>query len=230
MRAGAMKTLAVGLLAALGLTLGSAHAQLLSSAYVKGKQYQVLPGAVKPAAGKPIVIQEFFWYGCPHCFRLDPMITAWAKTLPKGVVFERVPDALGRPIGVVHEQAYYIAQQLGILDQTHKALFDAIHVDNRPMATLREIRDLYVGAAGIDPKKFDDASSSMALQLAVKRADALAVRDAIDSVPTLVIGQYYKTNGAMAAAGHPDQPEAKSFEEMLKIARALALQLQAGGH
>lgn len=220
--------IATALALTLGLWVVGAQAQLLQPPYTQGKQYQVIPNASKPAAGEPVVVQEFFWYGCPHCFRLDPLITPWAKALPKGVVFERVPDALGRAIGVVHEQAYYIAKQLGILDQTHKALFNAIHVEDRPMATLQEIRDLYIGVAGIDPSKFDDASTSIAVQAEVKHADALAVRDRIDSVPTLVIGGYYKTNGVMASAGHPDQPEAVSFKEMLKVAAYLANKLHSG--
>ncbi len=222
------KLIRTALALALSVWFVGAQAQLLQPPYTQGKQYQVIPDASKPAAGQPIVVQEFFWYGCPHCFRLDPMITAWARTLPKGVVFQRVPDNLGRQIGVVHEQAFYIAKELGILGQTHKALFAAIHVEDRPMATLHEIRDLYVGTAGIDPGKFDDASSSIAVQADVKQADALAVRDRIDSVPTLVIGGYYRTNGVMASSGHPDQAEAVSFKKMLKIATYLANKLKNG--
>lgn len=220
----------IGALLALTLSLWGVgvQAQVLQSPYTQGKQYTVIPGATRPAAGTPVVVQEFFWYGCPHCFRLDPMITAWARTLPKNFVFQRVPDNLGRQIGAVHEQAYYIAKQLGILNQTHKALFDAIHVENRPMATLQAIRDLYVGVAGIDPKKFDDASSSLPVQMDIQHANALAARDRIESVPTLVIGGYYKTNGAMASVGHPDQKEAVSFKQMLKIASYLAGKLYSG--
>lgn len=213
---------------ALGVWVIGAQAQLLQPPYTQGKQYQVIAGVSKPAAGNSVVVQEFFWYGCPHCSRLDPMITSWVKTLPKGVVFQRVPDSLGRQIGVVHEQAFYIAKQLGILAQTHAALFDAIHVEDRPMATLHEIRDLYVSVAGIDPGKFDAASSSIAVQADVKQADDLAMRDRIDSVPTLVIGGYYKTNGVMASSGRSDQSEADSFKEMLKIATYLVNKLQSG--
>ena len=32
-------------------------------------------------AGKIEVI-EFFWYGCPHCYSLEPYIETWLKKLP----------------------------------------------------------------------------------------------------------------------------------------------------
>lgn len=212
------------LLAALGLAgVGAADLH-------RGRQYVIIPGAKKPPAGVPVTIQEFFWYGCPHCFRLDPLITKWAAKLPTGVRFERVPDALGRQIGVVHEQAFYIARTLGILGQTHQALFDAIHVRGDPMATLGQIRTLYESVAGVTAKQFDDASSSLQVQMGVRRADDLAVRDRIDSVPTLVVGGYYKTNGEMASAGHPDDDEMTSFRKMLKVAQTLALKLSDGSH
>lgn len=217
-----------GVVLALVLAPLGARAQFLPPPYTLGKQYQVIPDAQPPKQGQPVVVQEFFWYGCPHCFRLDPLITAWAKKLPKGVVFRRVPDNLGRQLGVVHQQAFYIARELGILKQTHAALFDAIHVENRPMATLGAIRDFYVGIAGISAKQFNDASSSIAVQADIKQANALAMKDQIRSVPTLVIGGYYKTNGMMAAANDPEESEMTSYGKMLKIASWLADKLRKG--
>lgn len=207
--------LAIGLVAGLGV-LPSQAAD--APAYQLGKQYNVVAQKVAPDDPKTIRVQEFFWYGCPHCFRLDPTITAWAAKLPKDVVFERVPNALGRPIGQVHERAFYIAKVLGILPKTHTALFNAIHRDGEPMASLREIRDLYVRVAGITPQQFDDASSSFVVDADMRRADQLAQTYGIMSVPTLVIGGEYMTDGVMAGAGHPDASEAQDFSRMLKVA------------
>ena len=38
-----------------------------------------------------IEVLEFFWYGCIHCYNLEPKIESWLKTLPKDVEFRRVP-------------------------------------------------------------------------------------------------------------------------------------------
>src|SRR4051794_41420396 len=29
-----------------------------------------------------IEVIEFFWYGCPHCYSLEPYIETWLKKLP----------------------------------------------------------------------------------------------------------------------------------------------------
>jgi len=34
---------------------------------------------------------EFFWYGCIHCYNLEPLIENWEKKLPGDVQFRRVP-------------------------------------------------------------------------------------------------------------------------------------------
>ena len=59
---------------------------------VEGTHYTKLaqPVAVSTPSGKIEVI-EFFSYGCPHCFALEPTLETWAKQLPPDVVFKRVP-------------------------------------------------------------------------------------------------------------------------------------------
>ena len=41
-----------------------------------------------------IEVTELFWYGCPHCYDLEPKLAAWVKALPKDVTFKRVPDRI----------------------------------------------------------------------------------------------------------------------------------------
>ena len=56
--------------------------------YVEGVDYKVISPAVKTSDSSKVVVTEVFWYGCPHCFRLEPYIEHWAKTIPDGVIFE----------------------------------------------------------------------------------------------------------------------------------------------
>ena len=63
---------------------GSAYAQM---------PFKVISPA-QPTDPDKIEVLEFFWYGCPHCFHLEPVINAWEKGLPKDVVFKRVPASL----------------------------------------------------------------------------------------------------------------------------------------
>ncbi|HEX6528378.1 MAG TPA: thiol:disulfide interchange protein, partial [Burkholderiales bacterium] len=48
------------------------------------------PQPVQTGNGK-IEVLEFFWYGCIHCYNLEPKLETWLKALPKDVEFRRVP-------------------------------------------------------------------------------------------------------------------------------------------
>ena len=69
-------------LGALALAVGlvsTAHA----ADFVEGKDYKVLPNP-ETIAGDVVVVREFFWYGCPHCYTLEPHMQKCAK---KSIVF-----------------------------------------------------------------------------------------------------------------------------------------------
>ncbi len=161
------------------------------STYALGKQYRQVGTVQKPDNAKRISVEEFFWYGCPHCYHLEPEINKWLEHKPADVDFVRIPNTLGRPIGELHERAFYIAQTLGILDKTHEPLFSAIHGQGFPMSSLESIRDLYVEKAGIKPQDFDGIANSFVVDSDMRRADDLAISYGITGTPTVVVGGKY---------------------------------------
>lgn len=163
--------------------------------YKLGEQYKEVRNAAKPADPKRITVEEFFWYGCPHCFHLDPDLTAWLAKKPADVDFSRVPNTLGRPEGEIHARAFYIAQTLGIGDKIHKPLFDAIQVQHLPMSSLESIRALFVEVAGIKPGDFDQVANSFMVDGRLRQAEQLAKDYGITSVPTIVVGGQYLVGG-----------------------------------
>jgi len=194
--------LAGGLLAT--LTLFSVACSAADSApsgdFQLGRDYTEVPSPQKPADPKRITVEEFFWYGCPHCFALEPTVETWLKTKAADVDFIRVPNTLGRPEGEVHARAFYIAQTLGILDKTHKALFEAIHVQHQQMSSLEAIRELYVAVAGIKPADFDGIAASFVVDSGMRRGEAQARTYVIRSVPILIVGGTYAVPGSPTAA------------------------------
>jgi thiol:disulfide interchange protein DsbA len=172
-----------------------------AEAYTLGKEYHPVPAAQKPDDPRKIAVEEFFCYCCPHCFHADPGIEEWRKHLAGDVAFSRVPNSLGRPDGKVLQQAYYIAQTMGILDKVHTPLFKAIHEQGFPMNTLDSVRDLFVEQAGIKPADFDSLASSFVIDSEVRSADEQAQTYQITSVPTVVVGGKYMVNGASPDLG-----------------------------
>lgn len=177
------------------------------SAYKEGIEYARVRQAQAPANPKRIEVAEFFWYGCPHCYDFDPYITDWAAHKPADVDFVRVPNSLGRPSGILDDKAFYTAEVLNFGDKLHKPFFDAIHKYNQPMNTEAQIQAFFTAQTGIMPGIFNSTFEGFAVDTRVRRAEELAQSYGIASVPAIVVGGEYTTNGGMAGG----------FPQVLKV-------------
>jgi thiol:disulfide interchange protein DsbA len=197
-----MKNWFRGLLLALSLSPLACGAQATGS-YTEGKEYKKVREAVAAADPKKVTVEEFFWYGCIHCFGMDPVIDAWKAKAPADVEFSRVPNTLGRPEGELHQKAFYIAESLNVFDKIHKALFAAIHTKQQPMNTVPAVAGLFEREAGVKPADFEKATSSFMVDSRVRRAQKLAISYGITSVPVIVVGGKYQTSPSQA--GSPEK-------------------------
>lgn len=60
-----------------------------------------------------------FWYGCPHCYVLEPHMQKWAKTRPADVAFFQTPAAMN-PVWEVNARGFYAVQEIGMLEKPMK--------------------------------------------------------------------------------------------------------------
>ncbi len=155
-----------------------------------GPTYQTLsPPQPTEGAGKIEVI-EFFWYGCPHCYTLEPQVNAWLKTLPADVVFKRV-HAIPNQSWAVHAAIYYTLESMGLLEKFHPKVFDAIHKDNINL-TNPKLREEWLAKNGIDVAKYNEVEKSFSVNSKMKRASQLTVNYKVDGVPRIFVnGRYY---------------------------------------
>jgi thiol:disulfide interchange protein DsbA len=172
-----------------------------------GTNYNVLarPQPVDAPAGKVAVV-EFFWYGCPHCAALDPLLETWKTKKPEYIEFSRTHVVWG-PLHAEHAKLYYVLQALGRMD-LHPKVFEAIHRENNLLAApdetqARALQQAFLEKNGVSKKDFNAAYDSMSVRTNVQRALEETQRFAIDNVPTLVINGTYVTNVSMA--GGPAQ-------------------------
>lgn len=170
------------------------------ASYTEGKEYKKISTPVAPTDAKRVTVEEFFWYGCPHCFSVDPVVEGWLPKKAGYVDFVRLPNTLGRPEGETHARAFYIADVLGVSAKVHKPLFSAIHTKNQPMNNAEQLRGLFLANAGVQPTDFDKASSSFMVDSKMRRADQLSKSYQITSVPSFVVGGKYLTNATMAGS------------------------------
>jgi thiol:disulfide interchange protein DsbA len=140
-------------------------------------------------SGGKIEVIEFFWYGCPHCYSLEPVIEPWAAKLPPDVVFRRVPAVFNERWGL-DAGIFYAFEALGVLDKLHRPFFDAIHRD-RLRSDNREARDQWLQKNGVDAKKFEETLKSFGVQSKVKRAVQQTVAYKIDGTPAMAVAGKY---------------------------------------
>lgn len=157
------------------------------------------PTDVKPGQ---IEVIEFFWYGCPHCFRVEPSLEAWLKSKPKDVMFRRIPGAMPGSEFYTDAQAFYTAQVLGIGDKIHEPLFNAIHLEaDVALASDKDALREFFGKYGVSAKDFDAAWDSFTVRTRLAEAAQIEARYGIDGVPTFVIDGKWMTG---AGYGMPE--------------------------
>ena len=175
--------------------------------FLEGVEYtRVSPQPVE--TGSKVEVREFFGYGCPHCYTLEPFLDKWQKTLPKNVQFVRTP-AVFSEAWAVHARAYYAFEALGITAKMHYALFQALHEEKRPLNNADSLA-AFVAEKGGDRAAFLDAYNSFGMQANLNRAIQVARAYNIDSVPTLIVDGKYMTN-ANIAGGYDKVPKVLDF-------------------
>jgi len=143
-----------------------------------------------------IEVTEFFWYGCPHCYAMEPSINAWLKTKPADVEFKRVPAFPSESWGEM-AKIYYTLEAMGKLPEFHQKVFDAIHKDHVKMLNKGK-RDEWLKANGIDPAKYAEVEKSFSVVSKVARARQLTQAYKVDSVPRFFVAGRYYTSGEQA--------------------------------
>ncbi|MCS6763666.1 MAG: thiol:disulfide interchange protein DsbA/DsbL [Candidatus Protistobacter heckmanni] len=172
--------------------------QALAANPAEGKDFlTVKPPQPVDGQGK-IVVTEFFWYGCPHCFELEPSIVAWGKKQSKDVSFQLVPVSFNDTT-LPHSQIYYALETLGKLEELHDKVFNAIHVQRKRLLKEDEIAD-WMASQGVDHAKFLAAFKSFSANSKSRGANKMADDYRLDGVPAIAVNGKYLTSPSIAGS------------------------------
>ncbi|MGA2776456.1 MAG: thiol:disulfide interchange protein DsbA/DsbL [Steroidobacteraceae bacterium] len=163
-----------------------------------GVNYTLLvPAQPTAVPSGQVEVLEFFWYACPHCYALDPLVEAWKKTKPAYISFSRVPVMWNQGHRSL-ARLYYTLESMGKLNELHLAVFKEIHDKNDPLvdsgndeAKTEKIQTAFVQTQGISADAFKAAYHSFAVETDLQRADQLVQRYSITGVPTFVVNGKY---------------------------------------
>lgn len=173
--------------------------------YEEGVQYQRIAQPVATTTGDRIEVVEMFGYPCPHCFSFEPLLHHWTEHQAEDVELVRIPVVFGRS-WEPFARGYYVAQLLGKVEETHQAMFDAIHVKRQRIRSKEALAAFYKDY-GIDPDVFIKQYDSFAVDMKLKQGESRARGYGITGVPSMIVnGKYLVT--AASAGGH---------EQMLQV-------------
>jgi thiol:disulfide interchange protein DsbA len=191
-----------------GLGLAATSAAWAQGTPVEGQQYVRLasPAPVTlPSPDKKVDVVEFFWYGCPHCNAIEPLLDSWSKRLAPDVSFRKVHVGFGQ-IHQVHQRMYYAMEEMGLLPTLHKKVFAAMHLQGRRLATESDI-SAFMKENGVDAGKFLETYKSFGVNTKATRARQLTDAYKIDGVPAMGVQGRFYTSGALTG----------SHERMLQV-------------
>ena len=170
---------------------------LITSSNVFAQKY-VQISTEKQQESNDIIIYEFFWYGCPHCYNLEPTMDRIEADLEKDTKVVKLPVAL-RDSWIPHAKLYYALKQMDKIDLVHNLIFEEIHLEDNRLNTEQQMID-FLGKHGIDTDKFIEKYNSFGTEARIKKASNLAKKYQIDSVPTIIINGKFLTSGSYVSS------------------------------
>jgi thiol:disulfide interchange protein DsbA len=178
--------------------LGAVTAGFAAAPPVKDKEYTLIEPPMPPLdgdTGGKVEVIEFFYYGCPHCYNLQPALKAWLKSAPKDIAFKRMPTVF-RESWVPLTRTYYALEAIGVLEKVHDDVFDTVQKNGVNLGDRKLLLD-WAAKRGIDTKKLAEAYDSFAVQTKTKRSLQMTRAYGITGTPSIVVGGRYLTGPSM---------------------------------
>lgn len=199
---------------ALALSLPARAAQT----WTEGVNYFLIQPARTPSVppGK-IEVTEVFSYACPACNIFQPAMHKLKQAMPANVVVDYLPAAFNTAEDwPMFQLAYVTAQILGVAQQWHDAMFDAVwkggdlsitdtatRALKTRMPTIEDAAKFYSQHAGVPVEKFIAASKSFSVDLKVRTDEDLIMGYKVDRTPTIIVNGKYRLH--VESAGGTDQ-------------------------
>lgn len=219
-----MRSLLVRMFAAASFGLLAATASASPEQPKAGLDYLVLETAQPTSSGDKVEVTEFFWYSCPHCNALEPMLNEWVAKQGERIVFKRVPVAF-RESNLPQSQLYYALEAMGQLGALHGKVFHAIHVQRTRLDTKEQIAD-WIAKQGVDRQKFLEVYDSFGVRSKTTQSVRLRESYQVSGVPLLAVDGRYLTSPATVAQSLGQRPEPVLYAATFKVLDHLVAQVE----
>jgi thiol:disulfide interchange protein DsbA len=187
------------------LAVAESPAALREWQFKEGEHYaRMVPTQPTVGGADKIEVSEFFWYGCPHCYDMEPYINKWAENKDPNVRFVRIP-ATWNALVRLHAQLYYTEEVLVRNDVIkdaagfREAVFQEYHRRGNRMTSEDAIQKIFA-RFGVSDEQFRSTWNSFEVNQKLRVADDLARRYSITSVPAIVVNGKYRSGASEAGS------------------------------
>ena len=171
---------------------------VFAKGFDEGIEYIKLKSPVATSNPDKVVVTEIFWYGCPHCFRLEPYVLKWKENLPAGVEVELIPSVLNAS-WMEHARAFFALQMMGDVDKVHSKLFTAIHLQNRRLNSVDTLA-AFVREQGLDEQKFREYYHSFPVDTKIRKFRQNEGLYGHNGVPVIIVNGKYRTSASITGS------------------------------
>lgn len=162
----------------------------------EGVHYEIVDKPTTVRDPSKIEVTEVFWFGCNHCYALEPYIARWKKDIPSDVAFIKSPATWNEMLKT-HATIYYTAKALGIEQQFVPAAFNTIQNEGRMLTGNTEL-EYYFRGFDIEKDKYKAVSTSFGVRNAVDQADKKMKQWQVTGVPSLIVNGKYRVSASRA--------------------------------
>ena len=183
LRASAFVLVATVLMACQGETV----AQTVDATKYKPTREQMIV-----TTGDKVEVAELFWFGCGHCYSLEPALKQWKKNMPANAMFRKVP-AIFSARWEFHGKAFYTMQTLGVPDAAYDDFFSNIHVKRQSMNSMGQLVAL-LATYDKTEQQIESAFNSFDVSNKMRAAKKITRQSGADGVPAIVVDGKYITS------------------------------------
>lgn len=196
------------------LVMTALMSSFVSAQTTEQPKYTVLDTPIAVSTGDKIEVAELFWYGCGHCFALEPFVKSWLEKKPDNAEFVKVP-AIFSERWAFHAQAYYTMEALGVLEQANDAFFHQVHVLRKP---INDIPALVTLLENYDKTEAEvtAAFNSFAVDTKLRNATKITRMSTAKGVPAVLVDGKYHTSVTLAGG------QAQMFEVVNELVEKAA--------
>ena len=165
--------------------------------YKEGEHYRVLKTPVQTSVDKALIeVSEVFWYGCPHCYSLEPIVDRWTLSLPEDAKFVRIPGFFGSNIWKDHARIYHTIEALYAGDekkmhQVHGAIFPEIQNRNNRLRDADAVAEFLNRRFGADKKEVTKIYNSFGVNNLLNQSFLKVRGYQLTGVPAMIVDGRY---------------------------------------